>query len=211
MDVQLSGTTFNIEHSTFPIQHFASLLTMRSQHDSFAILDTALDAARATGAVEADAVFDSTDQNISRFANSNLHQNMSEVGAELTLRVIVDDAMGVASTTVFDADEIARTAELAREAARHADALQNFGGLYRGGEPAPALRTFHARVASIAPAEKARALRTMFDRGREKGVTFAGAYATGATSYACGNTHGVRRYCTATTAGATVIAIGKNG
>ena len=80
---------------------------------------------------EADAVFISTDQNISRFANSNLHQNMSEVSAELTLRVIVDDAMGVASTTSFDADEIARTAALAREAAHHSHPLQNFSGLYR--------------------------------------------------------------------------------
>src|SRR5437764_10249449 len=108
---------------------------MRTEHDSFTILDNALAAARTAGAAEADAVFDSTDQNISRFANSNLHQNMSEVSAELTLRVIIDDAMGVASTTVFDGDEIARTAALAREAAKHSDALQNFSGLYRDNEP----------------------------------------------------------------------------
>src|SRR5437016_2223901 len=60
----------------------------------------------------------------------------------------------------------------------------------------------------VPPADKARALRAMFDRGRENALTFAGAYATGASSYACGNTHGVRRYCTATVAGASVIAIG---
>src|SRR5436309_2824505 len=63
---------------------------MRSERDSFAILETALTAARDAGASEADAVFESTDQNISRFANSNLHQNMSEVSAELTLRAIVN-------------------------------------------------------------------------------------------------------------------------
>ena len=184
---------------------------MRTDQDSFAILDRALDAARATGAVEADAVFDSTDQNISRFANSNLHQNMSEIGAELTLRVIVDDAMGVASTTVFDADEIARTAALAREAARHSDPLQNFSGLYREHEPLPDVCTFDEATAAIAPAEKARALRDMFDRGRASAVEFAGAYGTGATSIAVANSHGVRRYCTLTASDATVIAIGKNG
>src|SRR3954454_17619596 len=128
---------------------------MRSEADSFAILETALTAARDAGASEADAVFESTDQNISRFANSNLHQNMSEISAELTLRVIVDGAMGVASTTVFDVDELARTAELAREAARHSDPLQNFTGLYRGTEDVPRLRTFHDDVASIAPLGKA--------------------------------------------------------
>jgi len=178
---------------------------MRSQADSFDVIARALDAANAD---EADALFVSTDQNITRFANSNVHQNMSEVSAELTLRVIVDNAVGVAATTVFDADEIARTAALAREAARHGDPLQNFSGLYRDGDPTPALHTFHERVASIPPSDKARALRTMFDRGRQNGLTFAGAYATGASSYACGNTHGVRRYCTTTAAGASVIAIG---
>jgi predicted Zn-dependent protease len=184
---------------------------MRTDHDSFAILDAALTAARAAGAAEADAVFDSTDQNISRFANSNLHQNMSEVSAELILRVVVDDAMGVASTTVFDADEIARTAALAREAARHSDALQNFSGLYRDNEPVPDVRTFDDATANIAPAEKARALRDMFDRGLQSHVQFAGAYGTGASSIAIANTHGIHRYCTVTASDATVIAIGANG
>jgi PmbA protein len=176
---------------------------MRSEHDSFAIIETALEAAGG----EADAVFISTDQNISRFANSNLHQNMSEISAELTLRVIVDEAMGVASTTSFDAEEIAATAALAREAARHSDPLQKFSGLYRGGEDVPQLRTFHDDVANISPADKAHSLKAMFDRGRAAGVHFAGSYATSASSVACGNSHGVRRYCTITDSEAVAIAI----
>jgi len=176
---------------------------MRDERQSFAILDRALHAAGTT----ADAVFISSDHNISRFANSSVHQNMSEVSASLDLRVIVDGAMGVASTTSFDDDEIARTAELAREAARYSDALRNFTGLYAANEPAPALATFDDRAAAITPMEKARALRTMFDRGREAGVLFAGSYGTGASSVATANSNGVRRYATVTGADATVIAI----
>ncbi len=175
---------------------------MRDEHDSFDILDHALAAAHAD---EADAVFISTDQNISRFANSNLHQNMSEISADLTLRVFVKGAMGVASTTSFAADDIAEMATVAREAARHSLSLPKFAGLYRGGENIPTLPTYHE--ANLAPAEKARALRMMFDRGREAGVQFGGSYATAASSVACGNTHGVRRYGTMTVAEATVIAI----
>src|SRR5437588_3244125 len=184
---------------------------MRSEHDSFAILETALETAREIGASEADAVFESTDQNISRFANSNLHQNMSEVSAELTLRVIVDDAMGVATTTVFVADETARTAALTRDAAGHSAAGQNFGGLYRANEPLPDVNTFDDATAAIAPAAKARALREMFDRGAKASIQFAGAYGTGASSIAVANSHGIRRYCTVTSSDATVIAIGANG
>lgn len=181
---------------------------MRSESDSHIILNRALDAAKAD---EADAVFISVDQNISRFANSNLHQNMSEISADLTLRVIVGGSMGVASTTVFDADEIARTAELAREAARHSDRLQNFTGLYRDNEPVQQLRTFHEGTAWIAPASKAAELREMFDRGRDAAVQFAGSYTTLGATVALANTHGVRRFCELTFADASVIALHARG
>ena len=179
---------------------------MRSESDSFAILERALSAA---GADEADAAFFSVDQNISRFANSQLHQNMSEESAALTLRVIVNGAMGVATTTAFDEDEIARTADVAREAARHSGPVQGFAGLYRDNEPVPPVDSFDEPTATLSAAEKARALRTMFERGDN--VQFAGSYGTAASSVACGNTHGVRRYARMTHADATVIAIGSIG
>src|ERR1051326_3534546 len=129
---------------------------MRTERDSFEILDRALSAA----GTEADAAFVSVDQNISRYANSNVHQNMSEVSAGLTLRVIVNGSIGVASTTSFDDEEIRRTADLAREAAKHSSPLPNFSGLNRDGSPLPEVATFDERTAGISPAEKARALRT---------------------------------------------------
>lgn len=179
---------------------------MRDQRESFAILERVLGAARAD---EADAAFVSVDHNISRFANSQLHQNMSEESAWLTLRVISGGAMGVATTTVFDDEEIARTAELALESARHSSPVHGFKGLYRGDDPLPQVDAFDEATARIAPMEKALALREMFDR--HEGVQFAGAYATSAASVACANTHGVRRWTHMTDADATVIAIAQSG
>jgi len=170
-----------------------------------AILERALEAANA----EADASYISVDQNITRFANSQIIQNMSEESAWLTLRVIVDGAMGVATTTVFDDEEIARTADLAREAAQHSNPIQGFKGLYRDNEPVPRVESFDARTAAVAPLEKARALRDMFDRATQ--LQFAGSYSTGSATVECGNTHGVRRSAQMTHADATVIAIGGSG
>ena len=181
---------------------------MRAELESFDILARALAAADAD---EADAVFVSTDRNISRFANSNVHQNMSEVTADLTLRVVIGGAIGVASTTTFDADGIDRMVKLAQEAARHSQPLPGFRGLYRGGETAPALHAFDEPTAEIAVAEKARQLRAMFDRGEERAVQFAGSFTTAAMSVACANSHGVQRYCRITSADATVIALGATG
>src|SRR5258708_22567603 len=126
-----------VPRSSF-IVHRSSFPTMRTERDSFEVLDRALTAANT----EADAVLISTDQNFSRFANSNLHQNMSEISAGLTLRVIVDGCMGVASTSSLDDDDIARTAALAAEAAKHADRLQNFTGLYPDLPDPPRPQTF---------------------------------------------------------------------
>ncbi|PYQ48257.1 MAG: hypothetical protein DMF59_16530, partial [Acidobacteria bacterium] len=148
----------------------------------FDVIDRALEAA---GGDEADANFISSDANITRFANSSIIQNMSEVSAELTLRVVIDSAIGVASTTSFEHEAIAEMAAVAREAARHSLPLRDFAGLYRGNEAVPDLPIFHG--ADITPGEKARALRTMFDRGREAGVHFAGSYGTDTSSVACGN------------------------
>ena len=181
---------------------------MKDKDESLAILATALAGA---GAGEADAALVSVDQNISRFANSQLHQNMSEESAWLTLRVIVDGAMGVATTTAFDEAELARTAQIARDAAHHSRPVPHFRGLYGANEPVPDVASFDEGTAALSPARKATALRTMFDRGAAEGVQFAGAYATGVASVACGNTHGVRRYARLSHADATVIAIGPHG
>ena len=92
-------------------------------------------------------------------------------------------------------------ANVARETARHSLPLPNFKGLYRGDEDTPGSEAFHG--ADVTPADKARALRQVFDRDAK----FAGSYSTSASSVACGNTHGLRRYSTMSVAEASVIAM----
>jgi PmbA protein len=177
--------------------------------DSVALIARALEAADSR---EADAVFIATDRNISRFASSTVHQNMSEISGELTVRVVTEGRMGTATTTSFDPDEIARTAELAREGARRSDPVPNFSGLYRptaSADQMPASATagsFDQPTATVSPGDKALDLRAMFDFGLQSGVHFAGSYSTAAIEVACGNTHGVRRLVRVTSADATVIA-----
>lgn len=178
---------------------------MKNESESLRVLERALSAAQAD---EADAVLISVDQNISRFANSTLHQNMSEESATLMLRVVVDGAMGVATTTVFDDGEIDRTANIARESARHSSRIAGFQGLYSANEPVPDVDAFDEETAALSAEKKARALRAVFDAGAKKNVQFAGSWASGIASVACANTHGVRRYARMTNLDATVIAIG---
>src|SRR6185369_12545469 len=101
MSARSESSSFILHSSSF-----RGSSAMLSESQSQEILSRALAAANAD---ESDAALISVDQNISRFANSNLHQNMSEISAGLTLRVIVNGSMGVASTSSFDDEEIART------------------------------------------------------------------------------------------------------
>lgn len=181
---------------------------MRSESESHDILQRAL---RMAEADEADALFVSSDRNITRFANSTIHQNMSEETAELLLRVIVNGAAGVAATTVFEDEEIAKTAQLARDAALHSQPMQGFRGLYSENAPVPELRTFDEATAGISPRTKAEQLRAGFDRGAHVKTTFAGSYATTSMSVATANSHGVRRFCQTTSADVTAIAIHEKG
>ncbi len=181
---------------------------MKSHDESRDIVRRAL---RAAGGEEADASFTSVDQNITRFANSNVHQNMSEESAWLTLRVITGGAIGVASTSSFDDEELARTAAVARESASHAGPTPGFRGLYQGVQDISESAAFDEATAHIAPATKATDLRHMFDAGQKVGVEFAGVYSTASMSVACGNSHGIDRYATTTHADATAIAITPDG
>jgi predicted Zn-dependent protease len=177
---------------------------MRSRDEALSIIDRAI---REAGGDEADAVFVASDRNISRFANSSLHQNMSERDASLTLRVIAGGRVGVASTSLITPEEIARIAALARDMAMRSAPVEGFAGLPTITDPTPPVATFDEATASVTPMEKAGQLRSLFREGALRRVTFAGAYTTSATTIAVGNSHAVRRHADVTSADANLIAL----
>ncbi|HVT03923.1 MAG TPA: TldD/PmbA family protein [Thermoanaerobaculia bacterium] len=175
-----------------------------SGHDLAEIIETALGTARAD---EADAVAIRTDRNITRFANSTIHQNMSERSASLTVRVVVRNRIGVASTTSLDRDSIERATKLARDMAERSDPTEGFKGLVSEGTEVPRLATVDEATAHLSPMSKAEEIKRMFDLGARDGCMFAGSFTTGTLDIATGNTHGLRREAATTSADATVIAL----
>jgi len=172
-------------------------------------IDEIIDAAlRSAEADEADAVVVRADRNITRFANSTIHQNMSERSAELTVRVVVRNRIGVASTTSIDRESIERATKLARDMAERSDPAEGFRGLVSIDEEPPRLGTIDEATAALSPRSKAEELKRMFDLGRSGGCSFAGSFTTGTLEIATGNSHGLRRQARTTSADATVIALG---
>ena len=167
------------------------------------IIERALAVAEAD---EADALFMGADRNLSRFANSTIHQNLSERSGSLTLRVVVDGRIGVASTSATDEDALKKTAAIALDLANRSEPVKGFDGLHNDLSPTPHAGGFDEATAAISLIEKAEDLASMFEKGVESDVEFAGTYTTGVTELAAGNTNGVRHAARATLADALVIA-----
>ncbi len=175
--------------------------------DSFDGLDIVDRALRLTRGDEADAVFMGSDRNLTRFANSTIHQNLTMRGGSLTIRVVANGRIGVASTSATDDESIRRTAALALELAERSEPIEGFGGLHRNSAPAPDIDTFDEATAGLSLMQKAEDLATVFSSGGKTGTSFAGTYTTGVGDVAAGNSHGVRQTTRITLADALVIAM----
>lgn len=177
---------------------------MSDRFDGQDIIERVLRLARGD---EADAVFIGSDKNLTRFANSTIHQNLSERGGSLTIRVVADGRIGVASTSATDDDALSRTAALALDLATRSEPVEGFRGLHRNLEPTPDIGAFDEPTAGISLMSKAEDLAAVFREGAKLHVTYAGTYTTGSTEIAVGNSHGVRHSARATIADALVIAM----
>jgi predicted Zn-dependent protease len=177
---------------------------MSDRFDALAIVDRALGFAEGD---EADAVFNGSDRNLTRFASSTIHQNLSERGGSLTIRVVANARIGVASTSATDDDALRRTAALALDLAKRSEPVEGFRGLHRNMEPSPGIDAFDEATARISLMQKAEDLAAVFAAGAKVEVTYAGTYTTGVGEIAVGNTHGVRHSARVTVADALVIAM----
>src|SRR5438034_10217202 len=74
----------------------------RGADDWLDLARRAVSLAIAAGATEAEALVTAEDAQLTRFANSEIHQNVAETNVHLNLRVAIGKRVGVASTGRID-------------------------------------------------------------------------------------------------------------
>ncbi len=85
--------------------------------ERLAIAEVVLDLAAAAGASEAEVLVISEDAALTRFANSEIHQNVAEANVRVSLRFVRGKRVGVATTGRTDPEALGRLAALdARQA-----------------------------------------------------------------------------------------------
>src|SRR3954471_2403160 len=96
--------------------------------DALALAEAALALATRDGVTEAEALVTTEDSALTRFANSEIHQNVAETNSSINLRVVIGKRIGVASSGRTDAEGLRALAERAAAIASVVEELEDWGG-----------------------------------------------------------------------------------
>jgi predicted Zn-dependent protease len=185
----------------------------RDPAEILALAERALGYAQAVGATEAEALVSADDARLTRFANSEIHQNVAETNAQLNLRFVIGRRVGVASSNRLDDEGLRRLAETAGAIARNSEELEDWGGLPGpGSSPADDVPgAFAAATADATPELRAEGVRAVIDAADAAGVVAYGSFSTAAEVVAVANSKGIRTSQRRTTAQLLTVAMGPDG
>jgi PmbA protein len=156
-----------------------------------AIAERAVGLAREAGATEAEALVSDERAQLTRFANSEIHQNVAETNGSINLRVAIGKRIGVASSNRLDDEGLRRLAETASAIARNSAELADWGGL-PGPTPIRELPAgWSEATAAATPEQRAEGVRAVIAAADAAGVRAFGSFSTAAEELAVANSHGV--------------------
>lgn len=175
-----------------------------------AALELARRAVSLTTADEAEALVIAEQSALTRFANNRINQNVAENDVLLSVRAVIGQQVGVASTNRLDDESIAACCASAVESARIAPADPSFPGLP---DYEPARDSMRAVEATRAFDEIARAeaVGAIVAESASRGLTCAGKIRVSEQVIAVANSRGVQQMAALTAAQATVLSMGETG
>ena len=163
--------------------------------DSGALLEIGekvLALAEAEGATGAEVVTTLSESALTRFANSEVHQNVAEASVTVSLRFVLDGRQGVASTDRIDDAALRRLAGTAAAIAR-VSAERDDGVALPAPAHVPAVPgALAAATADASPELRADGARAVIAAADAAGVTAFGSFRTEAETLAVVNSRGVR-------------------
>jgi PmbA protein len=179
--------------------------------DALTLAETVLAHALSQGVSEAEALVMADDSALTRFANSEIHQNVAETNVTINLRVVVGRRVGVASSGRTDDASLRRLAERAAAIARVVEELDDWGGLPGPTEIEDLPAAYSATTAAASPEFRAEAVRAVIGAADDADVTAYGSFATGTESIAVANSAGTRAAGTRTASQLITVSMGPGG
>ena len=161
---------------------------------ALALAEDVLGRALRVGATEAEVLVTAGDSSLTRFANSEIHQNVAERGLSVSLRHVVGRRIAVVSTGRVDAEGLRSLVHRAAAIARSCEELEDWAGL-----PAPEDgQAIDGRIgwcdatAEATPEFRADGVRAVIAAADAAKVTAYGSFTTESEAVAVVNSAGIR-------------------
>jgi predicted Zn-dependent protease len=182
----------------------------RSQ-DALDLAERALGHAMGAGASEAEALVMAEDAALTRFANSQIHQNVAETNVVVNLRFVTGKRVGVASSGRTDEEGLRRLAQNAAAIARAVEELGDWAGLPEPTAVEEVPAAYAPTTAEASPELRAEGVRAVISAADGAGVTAYGSFSTGVETTAVANSKGVRAHGSRTVAQLLTVSMGPGG
>jgi predicted Zn-dependent protease len=149
--------------------------------------DVVLSASRAE---QTEVVVIQTDDNLTRFANNYIHQNVTERNAQVIVRAVLGRRAGVAISNDTQPDSLKRLAERATLLSRLAPENPEFKGLPSPQKVSP-VAGFDHDTANCSPQQRATRVGVICKKAASAGYSAAGSIRTVAVDLGVANSRGV--------------------
>jgi len=160
---------------------------MLEENEVRTLLEKVLGFSKAT---QTEVLFFGTDRSLTRFANSYIHQNVAETNTAVSVRAVLGNRIGVASTNKIDDDSLRDVVNRAVAIASVQPENPEFKSL-PGPQPITLVNGYSAGTAAFGPEERANGVKIIVDRAVAKGYESAGAFETAVQQVVVANSLGV--------------------
>ncbi len=182
--------------------------------EALALAEVVLGRALRVGATEAEVLVTSDDSALTRFANSEIHQNVAESSRTVNLRFVAGKRIAVMSSGRTDAEGLRSLVNRASAVVRTCEELEDWAGL-----PGPAsgpglvaeVAAWSAPTAEASPELRAEVVRAVIAAADEKLVNAYGSFSTSAESVAVANSAGIRSSQSRTSAQLLTVQMSPEG
>ncbi|MBI3750140.1 MAG: TldD/PmbA family protein [Chloroflexi bacterium] len=163
--------------------------------EALGLAEDVLGRAMRVGATEAEVLVTTDDSALTRFANSEIHQNVAESSRTVNLRFVAGKRIAVMSSGRTDVEGIRSLVNRASAVVRTCEELEDWAGLPKpadGPARVPQVAAWSEITAGATPELRAEAVRAVIAAADAAGVNAYGSFATSAEAIAVANSVGIR-------------------
>ncbi len=186
-------------------------MTERVATSEIELAERVLQLAEQQGASEAEVLVMGGAEQLTRFANSQIHQNVAERNTTISLRFVIGRQVGVTGTNRYDEESLRRLAESAAEIARLQPERPDFVGLPDARPIASVAGASASSTAAASPEERGAAAAAVIGAVDEAGMLAFGSFKTVTDRLAVVNSKGVRAEEERTYGHLITVAMGPDG